>query len=75
MEEETKKRQALFMEKLEQFLSGDVYEPPVELLTFRETRPDKEQCPFFSKTACCRFGDDCSRNHIYPGITKVIILN
>lgn len=71
IEEENKKQQQQFMEKLEQFLSGDTREPPQELLTLRETKPGMEACPFFYKTACCRFADQCSRNHQYPGIAKV----
>lgn len=61
------------MEKLEDFLSGDSYEPPQELLVTLETKSNMEPCPFFEKTACCRFGDGCSRNHKYPGISKVMI--
>lgn len=30
-------------------------------------------CPFFSKTSACRFKDVCSRNHIRPGISKVLL--
>lgn len=59
------------MENLDLFLSGDSVEPPAELKVMHETRPDAELCPFFSKTACCRFGDQCSRNHQYPVISKV----
>lgn len=59
------------MNNLDLFLSGDSDEPPAELKVMHETRPEAELCPFFSKTACCRFGDQCSRNHQYPGISKV----
>lgn len=59
------------MKNLDLFLSGDSVEPPPELQVMHETRPEAELCPFFSKTACCRFGDLCSRNHQYPGISKV----
>lgn len=59
------------MTSLEKFLVGDSSEPPQELLIYHETRPNTELCPFFIKTACCRFGDQCSRNHQYPGISKV----
>lgn len=61
------------MKNLEDFLSGDSNEPPPELMVCRETKIDCDLCPFFNKTACCRFGDQCSRNHRYPGISKVII--
>ncbi|RVE42737.1 hypothetical protein evm_012620 [Chilo suppressalis] len=73
IEEEKKIQQQLFMSKLEQFLSGDLTDPPPELLVSHETKPLMEVCPFFNKTACCRFGDQCSRNHRYPGISKVLL--
>ncbi|XP_075992137.1 U2 small nuclear ribonucleoprotein auxiliary factor 35 kDa subunit-related protein 2-like isoform X2 [Anticarsia gemmatalis] len=72
-QEELKKKQEIFMENLDKFLSGDADEPPSELKVIRETRPSAELCPFFFKTACCRFGDQCSRNHQYPGISKVLL--
>ncbi|CAB3249868.1 unnamed protein product [Arctia plantaginis] len=68
-----KKKQAIFMHNLDKFLSGDADEPPSELRVIHETRPNAELCPFFFKTACCRFGDQCSRNHQYPGISKVLL--
>lgn len=71
IEEENKRKQQAFMEKLEQFLSGDSNEPPPELLVSSETKPSHELCPFFVKTGCCRFGNQCSRNHQFPGISKV----
>lgn len=73
MEEEQRVRQELFMEKLQQFLCGDAEQAPPELMIVRETKPDMGLCPFFVKTACCRFGDACSRNHQYPGISKVLL--
>ncbi|XP_073941641.1 uncharacterized protein [Choristoneura fumiferana] len=73
IEEENKCKHQAFMEKLEQFLSGDSNEPPPELLVSSETKPNHELCPFFYKTGCCRFGNQCSRNHQFPGISKVIL--
>lgn len=71
IEEENKLRHEKFMKNLEEFLSGNATEPPAELVVLKETRPNTEPCPFFTKTACCRFGDLCSRNHQYPGISRV----
>lgn len=71
LEEENVKRQEEFMKNLEEFLNGDCKDPPQELLTLYESRPNCDPCPFYAKTACCRFGDECSRNHKYPGISKV----
>ncbi|XP_068621316.1 U2 small nuclear ribonucleoprotein auxiliary factor 35 kDa subunit-related protein 2 isoform X2 [Battus philenor] len=73
IEEENKRKQKQFMKNLEQFLKGDSDDPPEELLVLRESRPKASLCPFFLKTACCRFGDQCSRNHQYPGISKVLL--
>lgn len=72
-EEEQKRKHKMFMDHLDKFLSGDSVEPPPELKVVRETRPEAENCPFFTKTSCCRFGDQCSRNHQYPGISRVLI--
>lgn len=62
------------MKKLEEFVSGDSTDPPSELLISRETKPHAEICPFFVKTACCRYGDTCSRSHQHPGISKVFVI-
>lgn len=72
-EEEQKRKHKMFMDHLDKFLSGDSVEPPPELKVVRETRPEAENCPFFTKTSCCRFGDQCSRNHQYPGISRVLL--
>ncbi|XP_026738263.1 U2 small nuclear ribonucleoprotein auxiliary factor 35 kDa subunit-related protein 2 [Trichoplusia ni] len=72
-QEELIRKQEMFMENLDMFLSGDAVDPPPELKVIHETKPDAELCPFFAKTACCRFGDECSRNHKYPGISKVLL--
>lgn len=74
-QEELKRKQEIFIYNLDKFLSGDSVEPPSQLTVIHETRPAAELCPFFSKTACCRFGDQCSRNHQYPGISKVYLFD
>ncbi|XP_061707963.1 U2 small nuclear ribonucleoprotein auxiliary factor 35 kDa subunit-related protein 2-like [Cydia pomonella] len=73
IEEEIMRKQQAFMEKLEQFLTGDSEDPPAELLVSSETKPNHEPCPFFVKTGCCRFGNQCSRNHQFPGISRIIL--
>lgn len=73
LEEERKRKHEEFINNLELFLRGDADEPPKELRCIKETRPDMDPCPFFSKTACCRFSDQCSRNHQYPTISKVLL--
>lgn len=71
IEENNRKKQEEFVKSLEKFLNGETVEPPPEILVLHETKPNNEPCPFFSKTATCRFSDECSRNHKYPGISKV----
>lgn len=39
-----------------------------------ETNPGKPTCPFFHKTSTCRFFDVCSRNHIRPSISRIILI-
>ncbi|KAJ0181752.1 hypothetical protein K1T71_002474 [Dendrolimus kikuchii] len=73
IEQERKLKRQEFEDNLESFVNGGATEPPKELQEVRETRPTMEPCPFFSKTASCRFGDQCSRNHRYPSISKVLL--
>lgn len=49
-------------------------ETPEHLRTYSETNPNKELCPFFKKTSTCRFFDVCSRNHVRPSISKIILI-
>ncbi|CAH1961449.1 unnamed protein product [Acanthoscelides obtectus] len=60
-------------EKVEYFLEngGDT---PEHLKISMQTNPNKEVCTFFQKTGACRFGDACSRNHIKPGISRVLLI-
>ncbi|VEN60118.1 unnamed protein product [Callosobruchus maculatus] len=60
-------------EKVEWFLEngGDT---PEHLKLTMETNPSKETCTFFQKTGACRFGDACSRNHVRPGISRVLLI-
>lgn len=47
---------------------------PEILKVITDSHPSKEQCHFFSKTAACKFGDSCSRNHRRYGLTNIIII-
>ncbi|GFT87923.1 hypothetical protein NPIL_156461 [Nephila pilipes] len=35
---------------------------------------EREQCQFFVKTGCCRFGDRCSRGHSRPSVSTTILI-
>lgn len=67
-------RQEELIEKVNNFLEygGDT---PEHLKTLFESNPNKEPCPFFKKTSTCRFFDVCSRNHVRPGISKIILIS
>nr|CAI5854338.1 unnamed protein product [Callosobruchus analis] len=60
-------------ERVEWFLENGG-ETPEHLKLTMETNPNKQICPFFQKTGACRFGDACSRNHIRPGISRVLLI-
>ncbi|XP_040900810.1 U2 small nuclear ribonucleoprotein auxiliary factor 35 kDa subunit-related protein 2 [Toxotes jaculatrix] len=38
------------------------------------TERDLDNCPFFLKTGACRFGDRCSRKHIYPTASPTLMI-
>ncbi|XP_026234436.1 U2 small nuclear ribonucleoprotein auxiliary factor 35 kDa subunit-related protein 2 [Anabas testudineus] len=38
------------------------------------TERDVANCPFFLKTGACRFGDRCSRKHIYPTTSPTLMI-
>lgn len=70
---EEKRLHADLQQKIQEYINcdGDV---PIELLQNAETNPGKEICTFFMKTATCRFGNKCVRNHIRPRISKVLMI-
>uniref|UniRef100_A0A8C6E2A6 Zinc finger CCCH-type, RNA binding motif and serine/arginine rich 2 n=1 Tax=Moschus moschiferus TaxID=68415 RepID=A0A8C6E2A6_MOSMO len=46
-------------------------EPPTEL---RVMEKDRANCPFYSKTGACRFGDRCSRKHNFPTSSPTLLI-
>lgn len=77
-EEEEKKRKAIEQQKETKRLLDDYVENggsvPEQLLVSFESNPSKPSCPFFVKTGACRYGNACSRNHIRPGVSKVVLV-
>lgn len=71
--EEQIRQQEILNETINDFIinGGDT---PEYLKTKSETNPRKPQCPFFQKTSTCRFYDVCSRNHIRPGISRILLI-
>ncbi|XP_028359499.1 putative U2 small nuclear ribonucleoprotein auxiliary factor 35 kDa subunit-related protein 1 [Phyllostomus discolor] len=46
-------------------------EPPMDL---RIMEKDRANCPFYSKTGACRFGDRCSRKHNFPTSSPTLLI-
>ncbi|XP_037678518.1 U2 small nuclear ribonucleoprotein auxiliary factor 35 kDa subunit-related protein 2 [Choloepus didactylus] len=46
-------------------------EPPMDL---RVMEKDRANCPFYSKTGACRFGDRCSRKHNFPTSSPTLLI-
>ncbi|XP_065164416.1 U2 small nuclear ribonucleoprotein auxiliary factor 35 kDa subunit-related protein 2 [Atheta coriaria] len=59
-------------QKIDEFINNNG-EMPDELNQCLETNPGKIVCPFFTRTGACRFGDMCSRNHIRPTISNILL--
>lgn len=72
--EEEIKRQELIQREINEFIEFGGRIPEHIKIDF-QTNPGKSICPFFNKTSACRFGDLCSRNHVRPGISKILLIN
>lgn len=64
---------AKFIEEIEMYING-IGPLPESVNVNTNTRPDQPLCPFFSKVAACRFRDNCSRNHVRPGISDTLLI-
>lgn len=64
---------AKFIEEIELYING-LGPLPESININTSTRPDQPLCPFFTKVAACRFRDNCSRNHIRPGISNTLLI-
>ncbi|XP_072440910.1 U2 small nuclear ribonucleoprotein auxiliary factor 35 kDa subunit-related protein 2 [Chiloscyllium punctatum] len=56
-----------------QFENGGTWHNP-EAPEDYGTEKDKSYCPFFLKTGSCRFGDRCSRKHVYPASSQTLLI-
>lgn len=59
--------------QIEAYIANGGEVPPSLQVTY-ETNPGRETCPFFKKTGVCRFSDTCSRNHIKPGLSSILLM-
>lgn len=62
------------MQKIDEYINGRG-SLPIELTGTNDTNPGRPVCPFFAKTATCRFGDNCSRNHGRPQVSSILLVS
>uniref|UniRef100_A0A9L0SNT8 Zinc finger CCCH-type, RNA binding motif and serine/arginine rich 2 n=1 Tax=Equus caballus TaxID=9796 RepID=A0A9L0SNT8_HORSE len=70
-EEEEQKLQEKRERELENSTTWQNPEPPTDL---RIMEKDRANCPFYSKTGACRFGDRCSRKHNFPASSPTLLI-
>ncbi|XP_069319185.1 U2 small nuclear ribonucleoprotein auxiliary factor 35 kDa subunit-related protein 2 isoform X3 [Eulemur rufifrons] len=70
-EEEEQKLQEKKERELENGATWQNPEPPLDL---RIMEKDRANCPFYSKTGACRFGDRCSRKHNFPASSPTLLI-
>lgn len=71
--EENERKQRQLEEEIDNFIRNGG-STPEHLKRNHEMNPNKPICPFFKKTAACRFRDSCSRNHIKPGVSRILLI-
>ncbi|XP_034947608.1 U2 small nuclear ribonucleoprotein auxiliary factor 35 kDa subunit-related protein 2 [Chelonus insularis] len=72
-QEEELRRQEQIQREIDDYIDNGA-KTPEALQVVIDSQPGKEICPFFSKTAACKYGDSCSRNHRRSALTKIIII-
>ncbi|XP_024947015.1 U2 small nuclear ribonucleoprotein auxiliary factor 35 kDa subunit-related protein 1 isoform X3 [Cephus cinctus] len=73
LQEEEIKRHEELQRQIDDYIDNGT-KTPEALRAVTESQPGKELCPFFTKTAACRYGDTCSRNHRRVCLSKVILI-
>ncbi|XP_050649031.1 signal recognition particle 19 kDa protein isoform X1 [Macaca thibetana thibetana] len=82
-EEEDQKRQKKKKEEAMQKMldqaeneleNGTIWQNPEPPVDFRVMEKDRANCPFYSKTGACRFGDRCSRKHNFPTSSPTLLI-
>ncbi|XP_063697715.1 U2 small nuclear ribonucleoprotein auxiliary factor 35 kDa subunit-related protein 2 [Culicoides brevitarsis] len=63
-----------YQQQIESYTTGIREEIPDLLQNAAQTNPGRETCGFFLKTSVCRYGDACVKNHIKPGISKILLI-
>uniref|UniRef100_A0A2K6L8W5 C3H1-type domain-containing protein n=1 Tax=Rhinopithecus bieti TaxID=61621 RepID=A0A2K6L8W5_RHIBE len=54
--------------------NGTIWQNPEPPVDFRVMEKDRANCPFYSKTGACRFGDRCSRTHNFPTSSPTLLI-
>ncbi|GAB0089068.1 hypothetical protein DMENIID0001_035470 [Sergentomyia squamirostris] len=70
---EKRRKHEELLRKIKSYVQGE-QDLPEELLETLDSNPGKDLCPFFSKTAVCRFGNTCNRNHTMPMISQIVLI-
>nr|XP_003463067.2 U2 small nuclear ribonucleoprotein auxiliary factor 35 kDa subunit-related protein 2 [Cavia porcellus] len=62
------------LDQAEQLDSGAAWQNPEPPTDLRVMEKDRANCPFYSKTGACRFGDRCSRKHNFPTSSPTLLI-
>ncbi|XP_039700069.1 U2 small nuclear ribonucleoprotein auxiliary factor 35 kDa subunit-related protein 2-like isoform X5 [Pteropus medius] len=54
--------------------NGTTWQNPEPPLDLRIMEKDPANCPFYSKTGACRFGNRCSRKHNFPTSSPTLLI-
>lgn len=73
MAEERQMRDAILLGEIQQYINADG-PMPIELQTPQELNASKPLCTVYEKVGICRNGLQCSRNHIRPRISQVLLI-
>lgn len=71
--DEELERQNIIKNEITAYIDDGAKTPEV-LKLITDSQPSKEQCPFYTKTGACRYGDTCSRNHRKYALSNIIMI-
>ncbi|XP_015112431.1 U2 small nuclear ribonucleoprotein auxiliary factor 35 kDa subunit-related protein 1 [Diachasma alloeum] len=72
-QEEELKHQETLKKAIDSYIDEGT-KTPESLRAVMDSKPGKELCPFFTKTAACKYGDSCSRNHRRLALGKILVI-
>ncbi|XP_053526334.1 U2 small nuclear ribonucleoprotein auxiliary factor 35 kDa subunit-related protein 2-like, partial [Artibeus jamaicensis] len=68
------KEQKLQEKREREFTTAATWQNPEPPMDLRIMEKDRDNCPFYSKTGACRFGDRCSRKHDFPTSSPTLLI-